>query len=228
MTLFNIDASSSTLDATLLTLFAHLSTLSFNLEDTAFMIQGSSRSVPVFLKLIQCASQTLQEIYFRNRSACHPQLPQMQEHFLEKLFHAPQADEQAQEIPLVFPNLRMLTLRSMIFNTPSLIGFISQQPELEYIRFEFSYLATIGYTWDDVAVALPSSCKELYIMNCGHERYTPQSPVAYNHIKPFNPYEHVSLGAQEWQTSDALFEQNGATFRRCEQVSMDETLGSSG
>jgi hypothetical protein len=205
LTLPGIDPLSLTISSSLESLFGSLTTFSFNSEDIAFMKEESSQDASVLTKLIGCASQTLQSLDFRNISTSHPQLPEIGEHFLERLVGRRGTDP-TETAPLVFPNLKTLKLRSMILNSPSLITFLSLQPALEHVRFEYVYLATIGYTWADIAQALPPSCTTLYISQCGHEKAAAHLVAAYNYIKDFRPYRDPFPLHAGWRASEALFE----------------------
>jgi hypothetical protein len=211
LTLPAIDMPSIRLNSSVENLFKSLTTLSFNTEDIDFMHKESRQDISDITKLMTLTSSTLQHLEFRNVSTSHPQLPQVGEHFLERIFGSSSTDATTETIvttPLVFPKLRTLKLRSMILNTPSLIAFLSIQPVLEYALFEYIYIATIGYTWADVAQTLPQSCSKFYISQCGHEIYGPDSPVASNHIKDFRPYRDPFPTRAGWRASDAFFQKD--------------------
>ncbi|KAF2032425.1 hypothetical protein EK21DRAFT_110097 [Setomelanomma holmii] len=218
LTLPAIDPLSLTTNSSLEALFARLITLSFNIEDILFLTRTSSTRATALIKLIQRASHTLQTIDFRNNTTSHPQLPETDEHFLEQLFQAADADAQEQATPLVFPQLKRLRLRSIILNTPSLIDFLSEQPVLESVKFEYVYLATTGYKWGDVAKALPPTCRKFYVNYCGHELYRPDSPIAYNHIIEFKPYQEPLPISTSWQTNDAILEERWNDISRQEAL----------
>jgi hypothetical protein len=205
LTLPSIDPLSLTTSSSLEKLFSSLTTFSFNAEDIAFMEEEQSQDASVLTSLIGCASQTLQSLDFRNLWASHAQLPEIGEHFLERLVGRRDSNP-TETVPLVFPNLRTLKLRSLVLNSPSLISFLSLQPALEHVRFEYVYIATIGYTWADVAQALPASCTTLYIGRCGHEKDAAHIVAAYNYIKEFRPYRDPFPPYAGWRASEALFE----------------------
>jgi hypothetical protein len=78
------------------------------------------------------------------------------------------------------------------------------------------YIATIGYTWADVAQAMPQSCTTFYISECGHELYGPGSPVASNHIKSFHPYRDAFPPHIGWRASEAFFKREQEDKARME------------
>lgn len=187
-------------------LFCSLSTLSFNMEDVDFMLKETNNRATTLTSLIRCASQTLHTLEFRNLTTSHPQLPHMEEHFLENIFVKPMSVDSTEPKTLVFPKLRTLKLRSLILNTPSLIAFLAKQPSLEYAHFDYVYLATIGYKWNDVTDTLPPSCKRVYIGKCGHEKCGPDLAVAYNYIKAFYPYKEIFPTTAKWKLNESYFE----------------------
>ncbi|ORY18421.1 hypothetical protein BCR34DRAFT_343589 [Clohesyomyces aquaticus] len=198
MTLPAVDPLFPATDTSLETLFKTLTSLSFNIKDLTFMTARSHQDASTFLKLLQCASETSRKLDFRNHTESHPQLPETDDHFLEKLFQDPESDAPDGIRPLLFPRLTTLKLRSIILNTPSLIAFLSRQPVLEYAEFEYIYLTTIGYKWSDVAIVLPSTCQKFSVNSCGHEPYGPSSPIAENHIIAFKPYQQPFPAGTGW------------------------------
>ncbi|KAI4675230.1 uncharacterized protein J4E84_010231 [Alternaria hordeiaustralica] len=201
-----IDPSSITTSAALEHMFSSLTALSFNAESVDFMLDSSNNEAESLAALIRCSSETLQTLEFRNMTTSHPQLPDVGEHYIARLLGSVTATDSADITPLVFPALTTLKLRSLVLDTPSLITFLSRQPRLRYARFEYIYLATVGYKWGDVAEKLPSSCNRLYIGNSGHEKWGPDSPAAYNHIKKFLPFQDDMPATSGWRLNDAAFQ----------------------
>jgi hypothetical protein len=188
-------------------LFGSLTMLSFDTSDCNVMLHDSRQTAggSNLTLLIKSAAPTLDTLRFRSQAVRHPQLPEMGEHYLEKLFGALSTNHNMNTGPMVFPCLKRLSLGSIILNTPSLMAFLSRQPALESTSFEYVYLATIGYKWSNVASALPPTCTSFYVSTCGHELYRPDSPVAYNHIKPFHPYSDLFPTSSGWQASEGWF-----------------------
>lgn len=58
-----------------------------------------------------------------------------------------------------------------------------------------------------MASALPPSCTSLFIKDCGHELYKPDSPVAYNHINPFSLYVEDFPASSGWKASETWIEE---------------------
>jgi hypothetical protein len=203
-----IDAQSIKDSECLQHLFGSLTTLYFNTSDCSLMLHDSRQTAggSTLTSLIKSAAPTLETLGFRSQDVRHPQLPEIGEHYLEKLFGELGTDHDISTRPMMFPCLKKLRLGSIILNTPSLMAFLTRQPALESTYFEYVYLATIGLKWGDVAGALPPSCTLLYISECGNELYKPDSPVAYNHIKPFYPYEDDFPACSGWRANISWFE----------------------
>ncbi|CAI6332050.1 unnamed protein product [Periconia digitata] len=205
LTLPGFDPLSITINPSLERLFGSLTMLSFNIDDLDFMSPSSSHNVANVIKLLSCATQTLQDLEFRNHSVPYPQLPPASEKDLNKLLVNTFQDLAEKKIA-VFTNLKAFKLRSIILETTSFLAFLSSQPALQYASFEHVYLATTGYTWADVAQAMPLSCSKFYVSQCGHEIYSPQSPVAVNHIKPYHPFKEQFSPEKGWQANEAIFD----------------------
>ncbi|KAH7070769.1 hypothetical protein BKA63DRAFT_84208 [Paraphoma chrysanthemicola] len=221
-----IDPPSLTFDHSLENLFGHLNSLSFDIEDTSFMIRNSSQRAPAFLNLIQRASETLQEIEFRNKSVFTPSFPRMEAHFLEKLFQRVSCDTKAPELPLVFPMLKSLKLRGMVLDPSSLIALLSQQPKLESAYFESIDLANTDLKWEDVAAALPPSCQKFHVNACGHRIDNPQSRPTY--IVSFKACDQILPEVPGWRISEKLEEEEWVGLRRYELQVIDDLLEPSG
>ncbi|KAI4941507.1 hypothetical protein J4E91_010682 [Alternaria rosae] len=200
-----IHLSSITTSAALEHMFSSLTALSFNAESVEIMLDSSNNEAESLVALIRCSSETLQTLEFRNMTTSHPQLPDVGEHNIARLFGSVSATESTDINPLVFPALTTLKLRSLVLDTPSFINFLSRQPQLRYAHFEYIYLATIGYKWSDIAAKLPSSCNKLYIGNCGHEKWGLDSPAAYNHIKKFLPFQEDMPATSGWRLNEQAF-----------------------
>ncbi|CAN9095928.1 hypothetical protein AA0114_g7482 [Alternaria tenuissima] len=200
-----IHPSSITASAALEHMFSSLTTLSFNAESVDFLLESQNNEGSLLASLICHASQTLQTLEFRNITTSHPQLPDVGEHYIEKLLGSVSAPASTYT-PLVFPALKTLKLRSLLLETPSLINFLSQQPKLQYAHFEYVYLTSIGYKWHNVAQKLPPSCNKLYIGRCGHEKWALNSPAAYNHIKPFLPFKEGFPSTSGWRLNELAFQ----------------------
>ncbi|CAN9289460.1 unnamed protein product [Alternaria alternata] len=200
-----IHPSSITTSAALEHMFSSLTTLSFNAESVNFLLESPNNEGSLLASLICHASQTLQTLEFRNMTTSHPQLPDVGEHYIEKLLGSVSAPASTYT-PLVFPALKTLKLRSLLLETPSVINFLSQQPKLQYAHFEYVYLTSIGYKWHNVAQKLPPSCNKLYIGRCGHEKWALNSPAAYNHIKPFLPFKEEFPSTSGWRLNELAFQ----------------------
>ena len=88
LVLSKIHPSSITTSAALEHMFSSLTTLSFNVESVDFLLESPNNEGSLLASLICHASETLQTLEFRNITTSHPQLPDMGEHYIEKLLVA--------------------------------------------------------------------------------------------------------------------------------------------
>lgn len=199
-----VDGISSSIKttATLESLFSSLTVLSLKLPKIGFMELHSSRRVSGLIKLLTCASQTLEDLTVSGNQF-------EGEKDLNRLFAEPSDDATATTAPLVFPKMKKLRLKSFILYTPSLNDFLSQQPTLRHVDFKRIHLATTGYEWSDVAKAMPASCTSFRVDDCSHKLKSPSNPVAVHHLNGFKPFSKDDAFDADagWQANERLFKE---------------------
>jgi hypothetical protein len=174
------------------------------------MLEKYSGPLPSLGKLIQCTRHTLERLEFSNLFASHPYYPSPGKNLLEKLWGYEPGSERD---PITFPRLKTFILSSLILYTPSLITFLQAQPALEKATFSYIFLPTSGYSWADVAAALPPTCTVFHTRSCGgqasrglHLDPAHHPNISYNQIEPFKPFQHAFPASTGWRASEAYLE----------------------
>ncbi|KAF1836645.1 hypothetical protein BDW02DRAFT_222357 [Decorospora gaudefroyi] len=160
-----------------------------------------------FAVLLRRASQTLEILEFRNLTASCRQIPIEGNTLLNRLLGGSHIGSSPDTALSILPAFKTLKLRSLYLNVPYLINFISLQPQLQYANFEYVYLKPEGYMWSHVAERLPPSCKKLYIGNCGHDKFDPNTPAVDGHIRAFLPYKEGFPATSDWRVDESFIEQ---------------------
>jgi hypothetical protein len=202
-----IDLFTLTTNGALENLFSSLTELSFNVENADLMRDAPNNEASPFTALLRRALQTLEILEFRNLTTSHPQIPNSGDPLLNSLFGGSYIASSPDTAMLLFPELKTLKLRSLYLNAPYLMNFVSQQPKLQYARFDYVYLTPEGYTWSHIAERLPPLCKKLYIGNCGHDKFDPDTPSVDGHIRAFLPYKEGFPATSDWRVDESFIEQ---------------------
>ncbi|KAL1793807.1 hypothetical protein ACET3X_007228 [Alternaria dauci] len=196
-----------TTNGALESLFSSITALSFNVENADLLRAAPNNEPSPFAALLRQTSRTLEVLEFRNLTTSHPQIPNAGDILLSRIFgESHEAGSPDNTVP-VFSRLKTLKLRSLYLSVPYLIDFVSQQPKLQYAHFDYVYLTPEGYKWSHVAERLPPSCKKLYIGNCGHDKFDPNTPTVDGHIKSFLPYKEGFPATSDWRVDESLVEQ---------------------
>ncbi|CAN9473465.1 unnamed protein product [Alternaria alternata] len=216
LSISKIDLFTLTTNDALESLFSSLTGLSLNVENSRLTRDSvENNKASPFAALLRRASQTLENLECGNVTTWNCDIPNYKSPLLNRLFGGSYISSPTDTAPLVFPALKTLKLRDVEVDAAYLIDFVSQQPKLQYAHFDLVGLTSEGYLWSDVAEYLPSSCKKLYIGNCGHGTFAPDTPDIGGKGKTFFPYVEGFPATSDWRVDESFLEQE-----------MDDHLGS--
>jgi hypothetical protein len=216
LSISRIDLFALTTNDALENLFSSLTGLSLNVENSRLTRDSiENNEASPFAALLRRASQTLENLECGNVTTWNCDVPNYKNLLLNRLFGGSYISSPTDTAPLVFPVLKTLKLRDIEVDAAYLIDFVSQQPQLQYAHFDLVGLPSEGYSWSDVAEHLPSSCKKLYIGNCGHGTFAPDEPVVGGKGKAFFSYVEGFPATSDWRVDMSFLEQE-----------MDDHLGS--
>ena len=188
-------------------LFSSLTGLSFNVENARLARDSAENNdTSPFAALLRRASQTLENLEC-NVTTWYFDIPNHENPLLNRLFGGSCGSGLTDTTPLVFPALKTLKLQNVEVDAAYLIDFVSQQPKLQYAHFDLVGLTSEGYLWSDVAEHLPPSCRKLYIGNCGHGTFAPDTPVVGGKGKAFFPYVEGFPATSDWRVDMSFLEQ---------------------
>ncbi|RYO55539.1 hypothetical protein AA0113_g8704 [Alternaria arborescens] len=197
-------------------LFSSLAGLSLNVENSRLTRDAvENNEASPFAALLRRASQNLENLECGNVTTWNCDIPNYKNPLLNRLFGGSYISGPADTAPLVFPALKTLKLRDVEVDAAYLIDFVSQQPKLQYAHFDLVGLTSERYLWGDVAEHLPPSCKKLYIGNCGHGTFDPDTPVVGGKGRAFFPYVEGFPATSDWTVDESFLDQE-----------MDDHLGS--
>jgi hypothetical protein len=188
-------------------LFSSLTGLSLNVENARLTRDSvENNEASPFAALLRRASQTLENLECGNVTTWYCHIPNYENPLLNRLFNGSCISSPTDTVPLVFPALKTLKLRSVEVDAAYLIDFVSQQPQLRYAHFDLVSLTSEGDLWSHVAEQLPISCKKLYIGNSGHDKFDPNTPTVGANIEAFFPYVEGFPATSDWKVDESFLE----------------------
>ncbi len=174
--------------------FRGLRYLNIQFQDGGFLREDEPRS-PVLMELFKCAQPTLESLVIggsttyleRSSSGTHTLLNMLSGGITKG--------------PIVFPELRILSLQKFTLSTIPLVRFLDSQPKISNLDFYRIYLSTPDQGWSFLAGVIPETVQTWTIdessqVYAGTNPMEPEEFVSWNPLKDPLPMELGWSGTQ--------------------------------